>query len=187
MIKYTKKIIVLYIVLMFLPSNLKAAEKLSIEIGIFSRTIPIKDIEYLANTKKATSKLNKLIRLTKQSPEEISILLNEKFELPLVTTSKLMNSSIGEVIILRISEIIYPLKLRDSNIRMPAIRSAVTQGIVKGNGTLTIINFLKEYPNKTIAINVPALYKVINKVESISDLVKFFSNSPLEKMKKGKA
>ena len=35
-------------------------------------------------------------------------------------------------------------------------------------------------PNKTITVNLPALFKVINKVESMSELVKFFSDSPLK-------
>ena len=37
-------------------------------------------------------------------------LLNENYELKLVTTSKLLYSSIGEVIILRLVKIIHPLK-----------------------------------------------------------------------------
>ena len=37
---------------------------------------------------------------------------------------------------------------------------------------------------KTIILDVNALSKVINKVESISELLDFFTNSPLEKFKK---
>ena len=83
------------------------------------------------------------------------------------------------------SKIIYPIKLPDTAISIPAIRSAVISGIVIGNGKLTLIQFLKSYPNKTIAINIPALSKIISKVESVSDLVKFFSNSPLDQNAKG--
>ena len=34
-----------------------------------------------------------------------------------------------------------------------------------------------------VAINIDELEKVINKVESMSELVEFFSDSPLEKLK----
>ena len=49
------------------------------------------------------------------------------------------------------------------------------------------MQFLKSYPNKTIAINIPALNKVLNKAESMSELINFFSGSPLPEIKKSKA
>ena len=96
-----------------------------------------------------------------------------------------MYSTIGEVIIMRIAKIIHPLKIKDNAISVPAIRSAVANGIVKGNGKLNLLQFLKSYPNKTISINIPALYKILNKVESMNELIKFFSDSPLKGTKKG--
>jgi len=39
------------------------------------------------------------------------------------------------------------------------------------------------YPSKTVILDVNALSKVMNKVESISELLGFFKNSPLEKIK----
>ena len=96
-----------------------------------------------------------------------------------------MYSTIGEVIILRVAKIIHPRKINDKNITIPAIRAAVIDGIVKNNGNLNFLQFIKSYPNKTMAINVPALYKILNRVESMSELIKFFSTSPLEGIKKG--
>ena len=46
------------------------------------------------------------------------------------------------------------------------------------------VDFLKEYPNDIMAINIPELSKLLNKAERISDLIQFFSNSPLESLKK---
>ena len=37
--------------------------------------------------------------------------------------------------------------------------------------------------NKVISINVPALFSIIDKVESISELIQFFSRSPLDDLK----
>ena len=42
---------------------------------------------------------------------------------------------------------------------------------------------IEAYPTKTIILNVNALSKVLNKVESISELFNFFTNSPLDKIK----
>ena len=65
---------------------------------------------------------------------------------------------------------------------MLALRSSVIQGIKRGNGKINLINFFESYPTKTVILNVNALSKVMNKVESISELLDFFTNSPLEKI-----
>ena len=69
-------------------------------------------------------------------------------------------------------------------VSIPAIRAGVIKGIQMGEGKLNLMLFIKYYPNKVMAINIPALLKVINKVESISELVEFFSVSPLNNLKK---
>ena len=51
-----------------------------------------------------------------------------------------------------------------------------------GKGNINLINFFEGYPTKTVILNVNALSKVMNKVESISELLDFFTNSPLEKI-----
>ncbi len=160
------------------------AEKISLVYGIFGRTINIELIEKLAKTGKAEGSLKNLLKLNNINEKEIQELLNQSYDLKLVTTSKLMYSKIGKVLILRLAKIIYPNKLKNTQIAIPAIRSGVIKGIVEGNGKLNLIQFLKSYPNKVMAINISALLKILNKVESMSELIQFFSDSPLEEMKK---
>lgn len=169
-----------------LPS-VNSAEQISFVSGIFNRTIPIEYLDHLAKTGETKGSLENIISLSNQDPEKLASLLNQSVDLPLVTTSKLMYSKIGDVIIKRVAKIIYPIRIHDISITVPAIRAGVTNGIVVGNGKLTLIQFLKSYPNKIMAINMPALNQVIDKVDSMSDLVKFFSDSPLEKLQKGSA
>ena len=57
------------------------------------------------------------------------------------------------------------------------------QGINLGNGNINLITFFEGYPTKTVILDVNALSKVMNKVESISELLAFFTDSPLEKIK----
>ena len=66
---------------------------------------------------------------------------------------------------------------------MLALRASIIQGIKIGNGKINLINFFEGYPTKTIILDVNALSKVMSKVESISDLLDFFTNSPIEKIK----
>ena len=66
---------------------------------------------------------------------------------------------------------------------MLAIRSSVIQSLYTGNGKINLINFFENYPTKTVILNVNALSKVMNKVQSISELLDFFTSKPLEKIK----
>ncbi len=157
----------------------KSAEKIAFVNGIFSRTVSIENLEKFLETGTADGFLKTIVNMDKNKSKEIISLLNEEAEMSLVLTSKLMNTKIGETIIKRIAQIIYPMKLPKESISIPAIRSAVIKGLDTGQGKLNLLLFLKSYPNKIITLDIPALYRVINKVESISELVRFFSNSPL--------
>ena len=72
---------------------------------------------------------------------------------------------------------------RDKKTGMLALRASVIQGIYMGNGKINLIKFFEGYPTKTVILDVKALSKVMDKVESISELLDFFTNSPLEKIK----
>jgi len=52
-----------------------------------------------------------------------------------------------------------------------------------GDGKINIIRFFENYPTKTVILDVRALSKILNKVESINELLKFFTDSPLNKIK----
>ena len=51
------------------------------------------------------------------------------------------------------------------------------------NEKISLMIFLDEYPSEKIAIDITELYKLVNKVESMAELIKFFKDSPLEKLK----
>ena len=61
----------------------------------------------------------------------------------------------------------------------------MVNGLQLEKGGLTAVSFLKAYPNDVMAVNLPALFAVIDKAQSIAGLVKFFSDSPLDGLKDG--
>ena len=184
-IDFIKILIIIKLIFIGNIMPLKAAEEIIFYKGIFSRKILVKDLEEFVKTNKPNKKISNLIKLSNQKKEDVSILIKQEFDLPLVLTSNILNGKIGNVIIKRASKIIYPNKNKNPNISMPAIRSGIIKGIVLGGGKINLILFFKSYPNKVIAIDVDSLSKTIDKVESMSDLINFFSNSPLEKLKEG--
>ena len=169
-----------------LASPALAAKDVALVSGAFRRSIPVKDIEYLANTGEARGLLEKLLVLSEQDPENVAKLLNQKLDLPLVLTSRLINTRIGEAIIRRVGQILYPIYTPQPEISIPALRAGVINGLHNSGDGLTAVDFLKAYPNEVLAVNLPALFSVIDKAQSISGLVQFFSDSPLDGLKEAK-
>jgi hypothetical protein len=160
-----------------------AATDVALVSGGFRRSIPVKEFEHLADTGEAIGLLGNLLEFSKQDPEEISKLLNQELSIPLILTSRLINTRIGEAIIRRVARIIYPIYTPQAEVSVPAIRAGIINGLHQTDD-LTAVGFLKAYPNQVMAVNLPALFAVIEKTESIASLVKFFVDSPLDGLKK---
>ena len=160
-----------------------AAEEIKIIYSIFSRTIKVNSLKNFAKEGRSTRKLKRILKATGSADKEIRAVLNKDFEVPITVASKLVYSEIGNVFLTRLSSIIHPPRANDERTGMLALRASVIQGINKGNGKINLINFFEGYPTKTVILDVSALSKVMNKVESISELLTFFTNSPLEKIK----
>ena len=161
---------------------LQAATDVALVSGAFRRSIPVKEFEHLAETGEAIGLLGDLLELSKQDPQEVSQMLNQSLEIPLVLTSRLINTRIGDAILRRVARIIYPIYTPEPEVSVPAIRAGVISGLQSESG-LTAVSFLKGYPNPVMAVNLPALFGVIEKAESIAGLVQFFSDSPLDGLK----
>ena len=169
--------------LLFNIPKTNAAEEIKITYSIFSRTIKVNSLKTFAKEGKSTRKLKKILEATGAPDKEIRTVLNKDFEVPITIASKLIYSEIGNIFLTRLSSIIHPPRATDERTGMLALRASVIQGINIGNGKINLINFFEGYPTKTVILDVSALSKVMNKVESISELFTFFTNSPLKKIK----
>ena len=169
--------------LLFNVPKVNAAEEIKIIYSIFSRTIKVDSLKTYAEKGNSTKRLKKILKTTGSPDKEIRAVLNKEFEIPITIASKLVYSEIGNVFLTRLSSIIHTPKANDERTGMLALRASVFQGINIGNGKINLISFFEAYPTKTVILDVSALSKVMNKVESISELLTFFTNSPLEKIK----
>ena len=175
-------LLITYQTILNVPS-VKSAENIKIVYGVFSKTIKLDSLNNYAETGSSSKELRRILNAIGSSDNEIRSVLNKNFEIPITIASKLVYSEIGNVFLKRLSDVIYPTKARDEKTGILALRASVVQGINLGNGKINLINFFKGYPTKTVILDVNALSKVMNKVESISDLLEFFTDSPLEKIR----
>ena len=161
----------------------QSAEKIKIIYSIFSRTITVDSLKTFAESGNSSKSLRKILNATGSSDEKIQSILNNKFEIPITIASKLVYSEIGNVFLNRLSSILHTPNTNDERTGRLALRSSVIQGLYTGNGKIDLVSFFKSYPTKTVILNVNALSKVMNKVQSISELLNFFTSKPLEKIK----
>ncbi|MEB3261842.1 MAG: alpha/beta hydrolase [Cyanobacteriota bacterium] len=155
-----------------------AADNVVLVSGGFRRSIPVDDLDHLASTGEARGVLASVLSIARQNPEQVAKLLNESVNLPVTLVSRLLNTRIGEAILQRVARIVYPLKA--SSMGVSALRSAIVLASAKGNGSISPIGFLRAYPVSELELSIPALMSLMGKAGSISDLVRFFSESPLD-------
>ena len=161
----------------------QSAEKIKIIYSIFSRTVTVDSLKTFAESGNSSKSLRRILNATGSSDEKIQSILNNKFEIPITIASKLVYSEIGNVFLNRLSSILHTPNTNDERTGRLALRSSVIQGLYTGNGKIDLVSFFKSYPTKTVILNVNALSKVMNKVQSISELLDFFTSKPLEKIK----
>ncbi len=161
----------------------QSAEKIKITYSIFSRTITVDSLKNFAENGHSSKSLRKILNATGSSNEKIQSILNKNFEIPITIASKLVYSEIGNVFLNRLSSILHTPNTNDERTGMLALRSSVIKGLYTGDGKINLVSFFESYPTKTVILNVNALSKVMNKVQSISELLDFFTSKPLEKIK----
>ena len=163
--------------------KVKSAENIKIIYSVFSRTVTVDSLKNFASNGNPSTKLRRVLNATGSTDSEIQSVLNKDFEIPITIASKLVYSEIGNIFLSRLSSILHAPRANDERTGMLALRSSVIQGLYHGNGKINLIKFFENYPTKTVILNVNALSKVMNKVESISELLEFFTSKPLEKIK----
>jgi hypothetical protein len=161
----------------------RAAESLVFVSGAFRRSIQVADLEWLAKTGEPRGLMADLLRFSNQDPAVMASLLNQSITLPVTLMSRLLNTRIGEALLSRLAQVIFPLKASEAG--LPALRSALVMGTVKGDGSLSAINFLRAYPTQELQVDIPALLALIDKASSVTELVRFFSESPLDGLRNG--
>ena len=171
----------------FLIQSAKGAETIFLYKGTFNRSLNIDELSIFKETKIPSSKLKNLIKITNQKEKELYQILSYEIDVPVKASSKLMNSKIGEVFLSRLCKIIHPNKILNKDVGKKAIRSGIILSSSKNNQKINLIDFFEAYPNKNIAINLNALNQALKKVDSIKELIEFYSNSPFKKLKDGRS
>ena len=171
---------------LFTAHKAQSADNIKIVYSIFSKTVTIDSLKNFAENGNSSKSLRKILNATGSSDKEIQSILNKNFQIPITIASKLVYSEIGNVFLTRLSSILHTPNTNDKRTGMLALRSSIIKSLHVGNEKINLVSFFESYPTKTIILNVNALSKVMNKVQSISELLEFFTSKPLEKIRTDK-
>ena len=161
----------------------QSAEKIKITYSIFSRTVTVDSLKTFAESGNSSKSLRRILNATGSSDNEIQSILSKNFAIPITIANKLVYSEIGNIFLNRLSSIVHTSNTNDERTGMLALRSSVIKGLYTGKGKINLVSFFESYPTKTVILNVNGLSKVMNKVQSISELLDFFTSKPLNKIK----
>lgn len=145
-----------------------AAESVVVTFGPLGRSIAVSDLKTLAETGETPPDLRWYLRVANVQPEAIQAVLTAKLPLDLVFIDKVLYSLPGEFALYQLGQIIHT-KNRVANIQ--ALRSAVTLS-VSDNGTITVLDFLENYPTPQLYIDGVELAKVARDVSRVVGDVK---------------
>jgi hypothetical protein len=125
----------------------QAATNVVFVSGAFMRSISVADLESLAQTGQARGLLADVLILSKQKPADVAKLLNQQLTLPIVLTSRLLNTRIGEAILARVAQIVFPLKAKAYGV--PALKAGVILGLERAKIIAERSNLIME-PTSTL-------------------------------------
>jgi predicted dienelactone hydrolase len=153
--------------------SVQAAERVEFGINPITMGVPVKELETYGKEKRAGKELDSFLKLMKEDDRTyVHQLLTVRSEFTALQISQLLNSAMGEKILTYLGDLV-PLVSRDAagEIHKSNGAKAIRAGLVLAAGDpdgLSLVNFLRKYPNPTIHLNVEKGFEITNKIEKLS-------------------
>jgi predicted dienelactone hydrolase len=154
-------------------SSVQAAERVEFGINPITLGVAVKELETYGKEKRAGKELDSFLKLMKEDDRTyIHQLLTVRSEFTALQISQLLNSAMGEKILTYLGDLV-PLISQDAagKIHKSNGAKAIRTGLVLAAGDpegLSLVNFLRKYPNSTIHLDVEKGFEITNKIEKLS-------------------
>jgi predicted dienelactone hydrolase len=151
----------------------QAAERVEFGINPITLGVSVKELETYGKEKRAGKELDSFLKLMKEDERTyIHQLLTVRSEFTALQISQLLNSAMGEKILTYLGDLV-PFISRDATgeIHKSNGAKAIRTGLVLAAGDpdgLSLVNFLRKYPNSTIHLDVEKGFEITNKIEKLS-------------------
>ncbi|MEH2270905.1 MAG: alpha/beta hydrolase [Nostoc sp.] len=148
--------------LLFLSTPAFAAEQVVLKYGIFRESLSVEELSTFAQTGELSRSLRVNLALARQDPKAIRQYLTEPVKVNPVFLDKVLNSQIGNNIILdQISQVIStPSRRADRQ----ALRAALVLSASQ-DGQVSLIEIIKNYPTNEVEVD-GVVYRRRHRLES---------------------
>ncbi len=159
-------------VILVVVSSAQAAERVEFGINPIKLGVSVKEVETYGKEKRAGKELDSFLKLMQEDDRTyIHQLLTVRSEFTALQISQLLNSAMGEKILTYLGDLV-PLISRDAagEIHKANGAKAIRTGLVLAAGDpdgLSLVNFLRKYPNSTIHLDVEKGFEITNKIEKL--------------------
>lgn len=151
----------------------RAAERVVLVVGPFSRSVEVKDLRSFSEGSEPQGFIKRSLSLTNVPHDRARAVLANRAEVPFTLLGRLLYTDLGEAFLGRIATIFYPRHGRNAGV--PALRSGVILSVARSDtGKLNPVDFLESYPNKDLVVDVPRLIYFLNRLNSIEEVADFF-------------
>ncbi len=135
-----------------------ASEEVAVRYGPIEESLSVSDLRDYAEKQKVSVGLRDFLRfMSPTGQKELREFLRAKLPLDLVTIDHVLNRPPGTEFLAQVAT----ATVRGDNAGVQALRAAIVLGIAPDQG-LSVISFLKAYPNKRLTIDLPQALKVID-------------------------
>lgn len=152
-----------------------ALEQVTVKYGAVDVTLPMSDLQSLAQTGKPSPQLQSVLSLAKQTPESVRDILTREVPLDSQLVARLANTYFGEIVFKQLGEVAYSTTTRAES--APALRDALV-GASK-DGKMSLMEVMQNYSPKALEVDGNQAMAVYQRViKDVQDLQAMYQNSP---------
>jgi hypothetical protein len=152
-----------------------ALDNVTVKYGAIDVTLPMSDLQSLAQTGKASSQLQSVLSLAKQTPESMREILTREVPLDSQLVGRLANTYFGELVFKQLGEVAYTPATRTQS--ASALRDALVAA--SKDGKISLVEVMQNYTPATLEVDgnqAMAIYQRV--IKDVQDLQAMYQNSP---------
>ena len=150
-----------------------AADQVVLKYRIFEESISVKELTTFAETGELSSSLKINLALARQNPKVVRQYLTEPVKVNFLLLDRLLNSSIGEVVLDEVSQVVHT---RSRRANRQALRSAFTLS-ASSDGNLTLVETIQKYPTAVVQFEGDRLYSAYRQLRQLAGLLEDLGSS----------
>lgn len=161
-----------------------ALDNLIVKYGAVDVTLPISDLQSFAQTGKASSQLQSVLSLAKQTPESVREILTREVALDPQLVARLANTYFGEIVFKQLGEVAYTPATPTQS--ASALRDALVAA--SKDGKISLIKVMQNYTPPALEVDGNQAMTIYQRViKDMQDLQAMYQNSPALQTTAGQA